>query len=91
MYRVDILGFFAWSCSCLQDVGILLVTEFSKKSIGACAVELLFGVVAQLGVCSSITTEILLTAPVTAWWICTCVVCLKEKKGQFSEMQLSFR
>ena len=67
-----------------------LFTQLSKKSFGACAVELLFGVVAQLGACSSIRTGIVFTAPVTAWLIDTCVVCLKEKKGQFSEMQLSF-
>ena len=56
--------------------------------MGACAVELLFGVVAQLGACRSIRTGILLTAPVTAWLICACVVCLEEKNGQFSEFQL---
>ena len=56
--------------------------------MGACAVELLFGVVAQLGACRSIRTAILLTAPVTEWLIRTFVVCLKEKNGEFSEFQL---
>ena len=61
-----------------------LLTEFSNISNRACAVELLFGVFAQLGTCSSVRTGIVFIALVIAWLVCTCVVCLlssgKEKK-----------
>ena len=66
VYTAEIFGFFAAICSCLQDVG-LLFTEFSKTSNRACAVELLFGVVAQIGACSSLETGTIFTALVTAF------------------------